>query len=254
MKKMLLLLLICTASKAWAASDAELRINGHINAAIAAQMHAGLAQGPRTIRITSTGGDQLPALAIARDIRRAHSPLIVEGLCGGPCANYLFPAAARRTVSPGGLVIFSGTATSALALVPADKTSLVNGDYAKTAMEEKALIAEAGASPALLLEPQLQLHPSCVSLTSKDRSGKSYINYRADFIGWVPSRAYLARAGVRVEGFWPATPAQFQTAFQTAFGGSARGNIASFGPAAPGKPASLMTALKSVRACDASGH
>ena len=254
MKKMLLLLLICTASKAWAASGAELRINGHINAAIAAQMHAALAQGPRTIRITSTGGDQLPALAIARDIRRARAPLIVEGICGGPCANDLFPAAARRTVSPGGLVIFSGTATSALALVPADKTSLVNGDYAKTAMEEKALIAETGVSPALLLEPQLQLHPSCVSLTSKDALGKSYINYRADFIGWVPSRAYLARAGVRVEGFWPANPAQFQTVFQNAFAGGARGAVASFGPASPGKLASLMTALKSVRACDSSGH
>ena len=254
MKSMLLLLLICLASKASPASATELRINGHIDAAVAARMHEALAQGPRTIRITSTGGDRLPALALARDIRQVHASLIVEGLCGGPCANYLFPAAAKRTVSPGGLVIFSGTATSALAMVPADKATLVGDDYAKTAEEEKKLIAEAGVSPALLLEPQLQLHSSCVSLTSKDTAGKSYINYRSDFIGWVPSRAYLARAGLRVEGFWPANQAQFQTAFQSAFGGNARGNIASLGPGIPGKPASLATALKAVRACDASGH
>ncbi|HEY2836897.1 MAG TPA: hypothetical protein VGI89_10040 [Rhizomicrobium sp.] len=254
MKKMLLLPLVCLAPNAWAAGDAELRINGHITAAVAAQMHTALAHGPRTIRISSTGGEQQPALAIARDLRHAHASLIVEGLCGGPCANYLFPAAVRRTVSPGGLVIFSGTATSALAMVPTDKTSLVGDDYAKTAAEEKTLIAEAGINPALLLEPQLQLHPGCVSLTSKDAAGKSYINYRADFIGWVPSRSYLARAGVRVDGFWPANPVQFQTAFQNAFAGGARGAIASFGPASPAKPASLMAALKSVRACDASGH
>jgi hypothetical protein len=250
----MLLLLFLLGIAGGASADDELRINGHINAGIAAQMHAALAHGPRTIRITSTGGDQFPALAIARDIHRARASLVVDGLCGGPCANYLFPAAVKRTVSPGGLVIFSGTATSALAMVPADKTSLVGGEYAKTAAEEKTLIDETGINPALLLEPQLQLHPNCVSLTSKDASGKSYINYRADFIGWVPSRGYLARVGVRIEGFWPANPAKFQTAFQNAFAGGARGNIASFGPAGPGKPASLLTALKSVRACDASGH
>lgn len=252
MRVIAFLFLLGAASSATA--DDELRINGHINAAIAAQMHTALAHGPRTIRITSTGGDQFPALTIARDIRQAHASLIVDGLCGGPCANYLFPAAVKRTVSPSGLVIFSGTATSALAMVPADKVGIVGADYAKASAEEKTLIADAGVNSALLLEPQLQLHPSCVSLTSKDATGKSYINYRADFIGWVPSRAYLARAGVRVEGFWPANPAQFQTTFQNAFQGGARGAIASFGPTSPGKPQSLMTTLKSVRPCDASGH
>ena len=253
-KRIVLATLLCLASRASALDGEELRINGHINAAMAAQMHAALAHGPRVIRITSGGGDQLPALALARDVRRAHASLIVDGLCGGPCANYLFPAAARRTVTSGSLVIFSGTATSAIAMVPIDKAEMVSGDYAKTAAEERSLLAEADINPALLLEPQLQLRTSCYSLTSKNAMGKSYINYRADFIGWVPSRAYLARAGVAVEGFWPAGPAQFQGAFQKVFAGGARGNIASFGPASPGKPASLLAALKSVRACDAAGR
>lgn len=252
--RIVLLILLCLASTARAADGDELRINGHINAAMAGELHTALAHGPRAIHITSSGGDQLAALALARDIRHARASLIVEGICGGPCANYLFPAAARRSVLPGGLVIFSGTANSALAMVPADKAGMVGGDYAKAAAEENALMAEAGVNPALLLEPQLQLHTSCVSLTSKDAAGKAYINYRADFIGWVPSRAYLARAGVRPEGFWPANPAQLQTAFQNAFAGSARGTVASFGPESPGKPASLTTLLKSVRPCDASGR
>ena len=256
MRRLALSILLCLAgvAEAWAADGEELRINGHINAAIAAQMHIALTHGPRTIRITSTGGDQLATLALARDIRQAHASLIVDGLCGGPCANYLFPAATRRIVAPSGLVIFSGTATSALAMVPADKANVVSGDYAKAAAEEKTLLAGAGVKAALLLEPQIQLHTSCVSLTSKDATGKSYVNYRADFIGWVPSRAYLVRAGVRIEGFWPANPAQFQAAFQNAFAGGARGNIASFGPASPGSVATLMTALKAVRPCDASGR
>jgi hypothetical protein len=253
-KRLILLTLLCLASRAWAADGGELRINGHINAAMATELHAALAHGPRVIRITSSGGDQLPALALARDIRHARAALIVEGICGGPCANYLFPAGVKRTVSPGGLVIFSGTASAALAMVPAAKAGLVGGDYAKAAAEEKALMTDSGVNPALLLEPQLQLHTSCYSLTSKDPTGKAYINYRADFIGWVPSRAYLARAGLRLEGFWPANPAQFQAAFQNAFAGGARGTVASFGPAAPGKPTSLMAALKTVRPCDAAGR
>lgn len=254
MRGIALATLLCLASKAWAQGGEELRIDGHINAAMAAQMHMALAHGPRAIRISSSGGDQLPALALARDMRHAHVSLIVEGLCGGPCANYLFLAATKRMVMPGGLVIFSGTASSAMAMVPADKAAMVGGDYARAAAEEKSLLADAGINPALLLEPQLQLHPGCYSLTSKDGAGKAYINYRADFIGWVPSRAYLARAGVRIDGFWPASPAQFQTAFQRTFAGNARGTIASFGPASPGKSAILLAALKSVRPCDAAGR
>ena len=255
MMKAIAVILLGIAGMAQAGrAEPPLRLDGHITPAVAARMHAALAHGARILHVTSTGGDQLASLALARDIHEAHASLVVDGLCGGPCANYLFPAAARRSVSPGGLVIFSGTATAALAMVPPDKKAQLGGGYASAAAEERALFAQAGVDPALLLETQLQLHPRCYSLTSKDAAGKSYINYRADFIGWVPSRGYLARAGLRIEGFWPANPAQFQTAFQSAFGGSARGNIASFGPAAPGKPASLLTALKSVRACDASGR
>src|ERR1700753_747599 len=171
MTRIFLLILLCLAPPVWADGE-ELRIEGHINTAIATQMHAALAHGPRAIRITSTGGDQLAALSIARDMRQAHATLVIEGLCGCPGANYLLPPAARRSVAPGGLVIFSGTATSALAMVPANKGSMVGGDYAKVSEEEKALIAGANVNPALLLEPQLQLHPSCVSLTSKDAAGK----------------------------------------------------------------------------------
>ena len=254
MIRIVLVLLFGLAGMARAADQTGLRIEGHISAAVATKMHAALAQGPRVIRITSTGGDALAALALARDIHQAHASLIVEGICGGPCANYLFPAAAKRSVLPGGLVIFSSTATAALEMVPPDKATMVGGDYARTAAEEEALFKAANLDPALLLEPLLQLHPTCYSLTSKDAAGKSYINYRADFVGWVPSRAYLARAGVESEGFWPATPSQFQAALSNAFPGGARGAIANAGPSRPGKAQSLLAALKAVRVCDAGGH
>ena len=235
------------------AAGQELRIDGHITAALARQAQAGLAQGRHTIRVNSGGGDALASLALARDIRRHHATLIVDGICGGPCANYLFLAAARRIVSPGGLVIFSETASARLAMAPANQAANLNRDYAVEARQEKDLLAASGVSPALLLETMLQLHPSCYALTSHDAEGKAYVNYRSDFVGWVASRAYLERAGVGVEGFWPATAAQYQSAFQKAFPGGARGAIALFGASRPSGTASLLARLKAVPRCDTGG-
>lgn len=239
------------ASAAQPVSVAEVPLKGHIGADMAARLHPVLNDGkPHVLRLDSSGGEDAPALALAEDIRRNHVSVIVDGLCAGPCANYLFVAASRRTVQPGALVIFATTATSRLAMVPPARSKDVIGDYAKTAQAEKQLLTEAHVNEALLLEPQLQLQTECYSLTSRDRDGKAYVNYKTGFIGWVPSRAYLARAGVPVHGFWPGTAGQFQTALQNAFPGGARGNIAYAGVTAPSASATLMARLKAIKECD----
>ena len=153
-------------------------------------------------------------------------------------------------VMPGALVIFSGTATASLALVPPEKAGTLDAGIMPTALQEKSLIADAGVDQALLLEPLLRLGLSCYSLTSKNVSGKSYVNYRSDYVGWVPSRAYLAHAGIKAGGFWPATAAQFQAAMKSAFPGGARGNVAFSGQDAPSRMPSLLARLKAVPQCD----
>ena len=243
-----ILFLVCGIASTYTAKADEVRINGHINAAIAAQLHDTLSRGEHTIRVTSGGGDPLPSLALARDIRDHHTSLIVDGVCAGACANFLFSAAEKRTIMPNALVIFSGTASALLALVPPEKLGTLDADYAPAASQEKALLSETGVNQSLLLEPLLRLGLSCYSLTSKNASGKSYINYRSDFVGWVPSRADLTRVGIRVGGFWPASDAQFQAAMKSAFPGGARGNIA-FAGQAPGA-APLPARLKAVPQCD----
>jgi hypothetical protein len=232
------------------ADTGELRINGHINAAIAGQMQDALGHGGHAIRVTSGGGDPLPSLGLARDIRRHHATLIVDGLCAGACANFLFPAAGKRMVMPGALVIFWGTATASLALVPPEKAGTLDAGIMPTALQEKSLIADAGVDQAVLLEPLLRLGLSCYSLTSKNASGKFYVNYRSDYVGWVPSRAYLAHSGIKLGGFWPATAAQFQAAMRSAFPGGARGNVAFSGQDAPSRMPSLLARLKALPQCD----
>jgi hypothetical protein len=230
-----------------AAQNGDIVLAGHISEAMAARVHAGLGDDkPHAVRVSSSGGEELPALAIARDIADHRASLVVEGVCAGPCANYLFPAAARRTVLPGALVIFSTTATSRLAMVPPRRRSEVRPDYLRVTELEKKLPGNA----SLLLEPQLRLRTQCYSLTSRDGTGHAYINYRADFVGWIPSRAYLERANVRISGFWPRTEDAFRTALKSAFPGGLRGEIRFGGTDAPAPAPKLAASLAAVPECD----
>jgi hypothetical protein len=244
--------IVCAAADVSAQTAvAEIAVTGHIDDAMAARLHPLLASDkPHTLRLNSSGGDDAAALTIAADIRRSHAAVIVDGLCAGPCANYLFIAAARRTVQPDGLVVFTGSATSRLAMVPAQRLKEISGDYEKNTRQEKQLLNDAGANSALLLEPQLGLQTDCYSLTSKDRTGKAYINYQARAVGWTPSRAYLTRTGVKMSGFWPQTDAQFQTALQKAIPGGARGTILYSIAKAPATETALLGRLHAIRECD----
>ena len=233
------------------AVGADIPLAGHISADMASRFHAALRDGkPRTVRVNSSGGEDAPALAIAADMARTRSMLVVDGICAGPCANYLFLAAARRTVQPGALVIFTASASSRLAMVPEQRRKDVSGLYENSARQERQLLQDRHANAALLLEPQLGLGTACYSLTSRDTAGKAYINYQASFVGWTPSRAWLARAGINVSGFWPDTDAQFQAALQKAIPGGARGGVTYSTAKSPAAEPVLLRRLDAIPECD----
>jgi hypothetical protein len=228
----------------------DIPVTGHIDAAMATRLHAILTDGqPHTLHVNSSGGDDLPALALAGDIRHAHAALVVEGLCAGPCANDLFVAAPERSVAPGGLVIFAASAASRLAMVPEARMLEVAPNYAQAAMLEKQLFATAHADPSLLLEPQSRMQTSCWSLISRNPAGQAYINYQSGFVGWIPSRAYLVHAGVKVSGFWPAGDVQFRAALSKAFPGGARGAMAWAGTDHAMPQSALQARLRATGEC-----
>ena len=232
------------------AGPAEIPLSGHLSADMASRFHAAVADGkPHIVRVNSSGGEDAPALAIAADIARTHSSLIVESICAGPCANYLFLAAARRTVQPGAPVIFTASASSRLAMVPKTRLTELSSLYESNARQEKRLLQDRHANAALLLEPQLGLMTSCYSLTSRDTAGKAYINYQAQYVGWTPSRTWLTRAGFGVSGFWPDTEAQFQAALQKAIPGGARGSVTYSTAKAPATEAALRNRLGAIPEC-----
>lgn len=58
----------------------------------------------RAVVVDSYGGNIDSAMDIAAILRAKKLDLIVDGRCLSACANYLFPAAARKTVLPGSVV------------------------------------------------------------------------------------------------------------------------------------------------------
>ena len=61
-----------------------------------------------TLVITSPGGDADAGLALAREVRARGWTVRVREFCASACANYVFPAAQRRIVEPGALLLWHG--------------------------------------------------------------------------------------------------------------------------------------------------
>ena len=83
----------------------ELVLIGTIDAGMAQAVKEHTERYPiRAVVVDSYGGNIDSAMDIAAILRAKKLDLIVDGRCLSACANYLFPAAARKTVLPGSVV------------------------------------------------------------------------------------------------------------------------------------------------------
>lgn len=83
----------------------ELVLIGTIDAGMAQVVKEHTERYPiRAVVVDSYGGNIDSAMDIAAILRAKKLDLIVDGRCLSACANYLFPAAARKTVLPGSVV------------------------------------------------------------------------------------------------------------------------------------------------------
>ena len=89
---------------------------GTIDAKMGGMFKQALAAYPQidTVRIDSYGGNIEVAMDMAGLIRQRKMRMVVDGRCLSACANYLFPAAAKKTVLPGSVVAIHGLSLSYL--------------------------------------------------------------------------------------------------------------------------------------------
>lgn len=94
-------------------TDQELEIRGFIDESTIAQVRAlNSNYDVSRIRVDVEGGDPLATMQLGYFIHRRELDLVVDTLCLGACANYLFTAAKTKYLSPESVVAWSGGALS----------------------------------------------------------------------------------------------------------------------------------------------
>jgi hypothetical protein len=233
------------------AAPPPVTISGRITSDSPAAFRASLGSGTRTVIVDSNGGDSLAAMEIGREIRNRNLNLVVHRACMAACAHFIFLAARERKVEPNSLVVFQSTATALARLVEhassRDRSSAQKPLLPRKAAEEQ-FINELGIGAAILSEPQLRLQTSCYRLV-RDRKGKATdIEYGRQYVGWTPTRDYLAQLGVRVNGTWPQTQDEFERISARVFAKGATPPLA-FGGAAPMADADINAGYRAIKTC-----
>lgn len=94
-------------------TEQELEIHGFIDETTIAQVRAlNSNYSYARIRVNVEGGDPLATMQLGSFIHRQELDLVVDTLCLGACANYLFTAAKTKYLSPQSIVAWSGGALS----------------------------------------------------------------------------------------------------------------------------------------------
>lgn len=85
-----------------------LRFTGDINVENSQILRKHLRDGVTTLIVNSVGGDAKAGLAIAQEMLKRKTNLIVDQYCFSTCANYLFLAATEKSLSPNAILGFHG--------------------------------------------------------------------------------------------------------------------------------------------------
>lgn len=157
------------------------------------------------VEITSAGGDAFAGMEMGRVIRARHLGVRVLGFCVSACAQYVFLAARKRHVEPGGLVLFHNN----LGMIK--KLHGDGGDhegsevFAPLVAQEDAFMAEIGARQGLTAMSIDALRPVCflVDETKTVGNPKRY-GFAANFVAFgIPKSTVEGMTGVPVTGYWP---------------------------------------------------
>ena len=198
--------------------DGTLKLSGHIDDAMARRFHDLVAsKNVQRVIVTSYGGDSLSGIAIGQDIQRSGLSVVVEGLCMSACADFVFLPARHRFVRANSLVAFHHTSNSLLTMVPPSQFGALSPKLKEEAARGAALFKLSRIPVKFSLEPQLMLGTRCYALVKVSSSNYFDVAYMSTYVAWVPDRSYFTNAGLSVEGYWPATPADFARAWNSVF-------------------------------------
>ncbi len=127
----------------------------------------------KVIVANTLGGDAETAIDIADLMLDRNISLIVDGVCGSSCANYLFFAASEKHVTKGSLVLWHGaparTEASALEGMTIDEVARVRIYKNKLLTKQKELFKKMHVPEALIESPPQALLKSDLYQTLLDK-------------------------------------------------------------------------------------
>lgn len=184
-----------------------IHFEGSITAGDAAKLQQAWAPGTTLLRVTSVGGSSEEAMIMGRFIHDKGLDLEVVRGCASSCANYMFPAARRKTITAGAILGYHGTAyLTELAGVESLRQDLLAGgltpdevgkqlpgmrdDVVRIAQMEKEFTSYIGVKP--------QFYRDFKTVAEKgDALDQQYAAQKATFLWW-PSAQRLAQCyGIR---------------------------------------------------------
>ena len=212
------LLVICAllswtlVSEAWAASDdavtgnssgSDLIFVGQINGkSVDDFLEKNKDTHAKSMIIFSTGGEVLSALKLAHWVREHGLDLRVRTLCMSACANYVFPAANRKIIERGALVIWHGgieqkDVREGIAYYDAQLAKSKTGDNALTSSEKEFLtnnqIKYESAKKIRLMQAELFSQLGIDEYIT--RLGQEPIWYKVD--GWTATIELMNKMGIK---------------------------------------------------------
>lgn len=161
-------------------------------------LYEGLADKPTVLSIRSKGGEVNTGMALGRWVRELRLDIKVMEFCLSSCANYVFPAAQRKTVSNFALIGYHGGPSSGKvgfsaslqkmieAMPPAERKAFVDDLY-------KDIHADGEKERAFLRS--LGVREDLSTLGQQARHQQRY-DADPDILGWTYSPEGFARLGV----------------------------------------------------------
>jgi len=180
-----------------------LSVAGQIDVKMAQYVAQQIAARPiRSVVISSLGGEDESAVVIGTLLQRHHLSIVVNRACASACASYIFLAAPTRFVCPHAVVMFHHTANSLVKLARNSPSLRTRALYRWISDQGESLLKQNRISPMLLLQPQLEIRTTCYKYRENTEEGAD-IGYEAEFSLWIPSKEFMERSGVPIEGYWP---------------------------------------------------
>lgn len=187
--------------------DGTIALNGVITGKLADRFEDTMSRKIRRVTVNSAGGLPYDAMRIGRLIRQYQVELVIDDVCLGACAQFVFPAATRARLTNGSVVAFRYTSAAGLAMLEGKPDHPSLGTFQASTAEAVAYYREIGVSEALLYAPSVLMQPACYNLSGDGTMGMMDMRIGADFDFFVPSREALSLWGVgHVSGFWPISP------------------------------------------------